>query len=55
MAKTTIGSPDDWGKLLLIASALVALGVLPKGWKGPIGAAGTVLTLIGIARKLGWI
>ena len=56
MSTTSVGgAPDYLGKLLLIASALVAIGVLPKTWKGPIGTAATALTLIGIASKFGWI
>ena len=41
MAKvTTAGfSGDDFGKLLVLASALVALGLLPKGWQKALSGA----------------
>jgi len=47
MARTSAGgfSGDDLGKVLAIASALIAVGVLPKGWQKGVSAA-TALLLI---------
>jgi hypothetical protein len=36
---TTGAFGDDWGKWLKIASALIALGVLPKKLKVPVAIA----------------
>ncbi len=47
MARTAVGgfSGDDLGKILAIATALIAVGVLPKGWQKGVSAA-TALLLI---------
>jgi hypothetical protein len=42
----TIRGAADWAKLLKIASALIALGVLPKTWQKGIAAASAVLFLL---------
>jgi hypothetical protein len=41
VARTAVGSfpGDDFGKLLGLASALVALGLLPKGWQRALSGA----------------
>lgn len=47
VARTSAGgfSGEDLGKLLAIASALIAIGVLPKRWQKGVSAA-TALLLI---------
>jgi hypothetical protein len=47
MARTSVGgcSGDDFGKLLALVGALIAVGVLPKGWQKGVSAA-TALLLI---------
>jgi hypothetical protein len=47
MARTATGgfSGDDFGKLLALASALLALGILPKGWQKGISAATALCVL----------
>lgn len=41
MPRTSSGAfPGDLGKWLALASALAALGFLPKGWQKAISAAG---------------
>lgn len=44
MTRTVVGG-DDFGRMLGLAGALVALGVLPKGWQKAISAA-TVLYML---------
>jgi len=41
VARTAVaGFPgDDFGKLLGLASALVALGILPRGWQKALSGA----------------
>ncbi len=45
MARTSAGgfSGDDLGKLLAIAGALIAVGVLPKRWQKGVSAATALL------------
>ncbi len=53
--KTLVGGfgwGDDWRALLAL---LVALGVLPKSWRSPIGAAGTAMLVYTILKRLGWL
>jgi hypothetical protein len=46
---TTAGfSADDWKKLLAIAGALAAAGVLPQSWAKGIGVASAVVILFGL-------
>jgi hypothetical protein len=47
MARTSVGgfSGDDLGKVLAVLGALIAVGVLPKGWQKGVSAA-TALLLI---------
>ncbi len=56
MTKHTIAgsfdSGDDWLALLAL---LLALGVLPKSWRSPIGTAGTALLVYKILKRLGWL
>jgi hypothetical protein len=47
MARMATGgfSGDDFGKLLALASALIALGILPKGWQKAVSAATALYVL----------
>ncbi len=49
-SKVVVGgfSGDDWRKLLAVAGALVAVGVLPKGWAKGIGLATAAVMLLGL-------
>lgn len=41
-------SGDDWKKLLAIAGALAAAGILPQRWAKAIGPAGAAVMLFGL-------
>lgn len=47
MARASAGgfSGDDFGKLLAIAGALIAVGILPKGWQKAVSAASALLLI----------
>lgn len=49
-SKTAIAgmSGDDWKKLLTIAGALVAVGVLPQRWAKGISVAGAAVVFFGL-------
>jgi hypothetical protein len=56
MPKNTITGAFGWGddRLALLA-LLVALGVLPKSWRSPIGSAGTAMLVYRVLKNLGWL
>lgn len=48
MARTStasFGSSDDWNKIVAVAGALVAFGVLPKKYGVPVALAALLLAL----------
>jgi hypothetical protein len=47
MVRTSRASyPDDIGKWVALGSALVALGILPKGWQKTLAAASAAIVII---------
>jgi hypothetical protein len=43
---TSIGSSDDWQKWLALATALAALGILPKPWQKTLGTVSSLLWFV---------
>jgi hypothetical protein len=41
--ETTMGSSGDWQKWIALASALAALGILPKPWQKTLGTISALL------------
>ena len=48
VAKVSLGgfSEDDFGRVLAVVSALIAVGLLPKNWQKAVAAAGAGLVLL---------
>jgi hypothetical protein len=42
--KTSLGSADDWGKIVALLALLVAFHKLPKKYGAPLALAGLYLT-----------